>query len=302
MENEERKGIIYTALAYTLWGLLPLYWKFVQHVSADEILANRIFWSFWFMLVLLIVTKQFNYFKREALSLFKRPKLFAALVAASILISINWFVYIWAVNSEQMVEASLGYYINPLVSVLLGVFILKEVLSKAQVVSFILALIGVLILTISYGEFPWIAFALAFSFGLYGLVKKVLRVNAAVGLTLETLTIMPIALIYLAYLQQVDLLSLFHVSLTTDFLLLGAGAVTAVPLLLFANGAQRIPLFMVGFLQYIAPTLTLILGVFLYGEPFSLIDLISFVFIWLSLTVFTLSRVRISRRVKLQKQ
>ncbi|MBM7578951.1 EamA family transporter RarD [Jeotgalibacillus terrae] len=302
MENEERKGIIYTALAYTLWGLLPLYWKFVQHVSADEILANRIFWSFWFMLVLLIVTKQFSHFKKEALSLFKRPKLFAALVAASVLISINWFVYIWAVNSEQMVEASLGYYINPLVSVLLGVFILKEVLSKAQIVSFILALIGVLILTISYGEFPWIAFALAFSFGLYGLVKKVLRVNAAVGLTLETLTIMPIALIYLAYLQQADLLSLFHVSIGTDLLLFGAGAVTAVPLLLFANGAQRIPLFMVGFLQYIAPTLTLILGVFLYGEPFSLIDLISFVFIWLSLTVFTLSRVRISRRVKMQKQ
>ncbi|MFB1080413.1 EamA family transporter RarD [Jeotgalibacillus sp. JSM ZJ347] len=300
MENEERLGIIYTALAYTLWGLLPLYWKFVQHVPADEILANRIFWSFWFMLVLLIAMRQFSHFKKEALSLFKRPKLFAALIAASVLISINWFVYIWAVNSEQMVEASLGYYINPLVSVLLGVFVLKEVLSKAQILSFILALIGVLILTISYGNFPWIAFALAFSFGFYGLVKKMLRVNAAIGLTLETLTIMPIALIYLGYLQGTDSLALFHVSLTTDILLVGAGAATAIPLLLFANGAQRIPLFMVGFLQYIAPTLTLILGVFLYGEPFSVIDLISFIFIWLGLTVFTYSRMRMARQVKLK--
>ncbi|TFE01153.1 EamA family transporter RarD [Jeotgalibacillus salarius] len=302
MENEERRGIIYTALAYTLWGLLPLYWKFVQHVSADEILANRIFWSFWFMLVLLIATKQFNHFKTEALSLFKRPKLLAALVTASVLISINWFVYIWAVNSEQMVEASLGYYINPLVSVLLGVFVLKEVLSKAQVLSFILALIGVLILTISYGSFPWIAFALAFSFGLYGLVKKMLRVNAAIGLTLETMTIMPIALLYLGYLQQTEVLSILHVSLSTDLLLIGAGAVTAIPLLLFANGAQRIPLFMVGFLQYIAPTLTLILGVFLYGEPFTAIDLISFIFIWLSLTVFTVSRMRLSRQTRLRRK
>lgn len=300
MENEERLGIIYTALAYTLWGLLPLYWKFVQHVPADEILANRIFWSFWFMLVLLIAMRQFSHFKKEALSLFKRPKLLAALIAASVLISINWFVYIWAVNSEQMVEASLGYYINPLVSVLLGVFVLKEVLSKAQVLSFILALIGVLILTFSYGNFPWIAFALAFSFGFYGLVKKMLRVNAAIGLTLETLTIMPIALIYLGYLQGTDSLALFHVSLSTDILLIGAGAATAIPLLLFANGAQRIPLFMVGFLQYIAPTLTLILGVFLYGEPFSVIDLISFIFIWLGLTVFTYSRMRTARQVKLK--
>ncbi|WP_404404323.1 EamA family transporter RarD [Jeotgalibacillus malaysiensis] len=300
MENEERLGMIYTALAYTLWGLLPVYWKFVQHVPADEILANRVFWSFWFMLVLLIAMRQFGQFKKEALSLFRRPKLLGALVAASVLISINWFVYIWAVNSEQMVEASLGYYINPLVSVLLGVFVLKEVLSKAQVLSFILALIGVLILTISYGSFPWIAFALAFSFGFYGLVKKMLRVNAAIGLTLETMTIMPIALIYLAYLQGTGNLALFDVSLETDFFLIGAGAATAIPLLLFANGAQRIPLFMIGFLQYIAPTLTLILGVFLYGEPFSAIDLISFIFIWLSLTVFTYSRMRMARRVRLK--
>ncbi|WP_227396620.1 EamA family transporter RarD [Jeotgalibacillus aurantiacus] len=302
MGTEERKGIIYTAFAYTLWGLLPIYWKLVEHVPADEILANRIFWSFWFMLILLVATRQFKAFRSETFSLLKRKKRFAALVTASVLISINWFVYIWAVNSGQMVEASLGYYINPLVSVLLGVLVLKELMSRAQVLSFVLALIGVLILTISYGQFPWIAFILAFSFGLYGLVKKMLKVNAAIGLTLETLTIMPIALLYLGYLGTAGDLALFNVSFGTDFLLVAAGAATAIPLLLFANGAQRIPLFMVGFLQYIAPTITLILGVFFYGEPFNAVDLISFIFIWMGLAVFTISRTKWAMQVPVRRK
>ncbi|KIL46333.1 EamA family transporter RarD [Jeotgalibacillus campisalis] len=290
MENEERKGILFAAFAYALWGLLPIYWKFLSQVNPDEILANRVFWSFWFMIVLLAVNGNIRAFKAEGFSLLKKKKRLFALFAASALISINWFFYIWAVNTNQMVEASLGYYINPLVSVLLGVIVLKEVLSKAQVVSFILALIGVLIITISYGVFPWIAFTLAFSFGLYGLVKKMIKVDPAIGLTLETLTIMPIALLYMGYLFQSSSPALFSGNWTTDLLLIGAGAATAVPLLFFAKGAQKIPLYMIGFLQYIAPTLTLILGIFIYKEPFSLIDLISFLFIWSSLTLFTFSR------------
>ncbi|UTE76882.1 EamA family transporter RarD [Rossellomorea sp. KS-H15a] len=294
--KQDQAGILYTAFSYLLWGILPIYWKWVNHVSADEILANRIFWSFWFMLLFLLVSKRWkeftNYLKT---SLTKKKQLFALLLA-SLLISTNWFIYIWAVNTNQMVEASLGYYINPLVSVLLGVFILKESLSKAQVISFGLAAIGVLILTLSYGEFPWIAIGLAFSFGLYGLAKKLIQVESSIGLTLETMTIAPISLIYLGYMWQEGTLSLFHVSIGTDLLLMGAGAATAIPLLFFSKGAQQIPLYMVGFLQYIAPTITLILGIFMYHEEFSVTHLVSFMFIWLALTVFTASRVQYARK------
>lgn len=294
--KQDQAGILYTAFSYLLWGILPIYWKWVNHVSADEILANRIFWSFWFMLLFLFVSKRWkeftNYLKT---SLTKKKQLFALLLA-SLLISMNWFIYIWAVNTNQMVEASLGYYINPLVSVLLGVFILKESLSKAQVISFGLAAIGVLILTLSYGEFPWIAIGLAFSFGLYGLAKKLIQVESSIGLTLETMTIAPISLIYLGYMWQEGTLSLFHVSVGTDLLLMGAGAATAIPLLFFSKGAQQIPLYMVGFLQYIAPTITLILGIFMYHEEFSVTHLVSFMFIWLALTVFTASRVQYARK------
>ncbi|MGG4166240.1 EamA family transporter RarD [Bacillus sp. es.034] len=294
--KQDQAGILYTAFSYLLWGILPIYWKWVNHVSADEILANRIFWSFWFMLLFLFVSKRWkeftNYLKT---SLTKKKQLFALLLA-SLLISTNWFIYIWAVNTNQMVEASLGYYINPLVSVLLGVFILKESLSKAQIISFGLAAIGVLILTLSYGEFPWIAIGLAFSFGLYGLAKKLIQVESSIGLTLETMTIAPLSLIYLGYMYQEGTLSLFHVSVGTDLLLMGAGAATAIPLLFFSKGAQQIPLYMVGFLQYIAPTITLILGIFMYHEEFSVTHLVSFMFIWLALTVFTASRVQYARK------
>jgi chloramphenicol-sensitive protein RarD len=296
MKQTDQAGILYTAFSYFLWGILPIYWKWLNHVSADEILANRIFWSFWFMLLFLFVSKRWkdftNYLKT---SLTKKKQLFALLLA-SLLISTNWFIYIWAVNTNQMVEASLGYYINPLVSVLLGVFILKESLSKAQIASFGLAATGVLILTISYGEFPWIAIGLAFSFGLYGLAKKLIQVESSIGLTLETMTIAPLSLIYLGFMFKEGTLSLFHVSVGTDLLLMGAGAATAIPLLFFSKGAQQIPLYMVGFLQYIAPTITLILGIWVYHEAFSITHLISFMFIWLALTIFTASRVQYARK------
>ncbi|RBP03903.1 EamA family transporter RarD [Rossellomorea aquimaris] len=294
--RQDQAGIIYTAFSYFLWGILPIYWKWLNHVSAYEILANRIFWSFWFMLLFLFLSKRWKDFTVYLkTSLTKKKQLFALLLA-SLLISTNWFIYIWAVNTNQMVEASLGYYINPLVSVLLGVFILKESLSKAQMVSFGLAAIGVLILTISYGDFPWIAVGLAFSFGLYGLAKKLIQVESSIGLTLETLTIAPVSLLYLGYMYNEGSLSLFHVSSGTDLLLIGAGAVTAIPLLFFSKGAQLIPLYMVGFLQYIAPTLTLILGIWVYNETFSFTHLISFTFIWLALTIFTASRVQYARK------
>jgi chloramphenicol-sensitive protein RarD len=294
--KSSQTGIAYTALSYLLWGILPIYWKFLGDVPADEILANRIFWSFWFMLLFLLVTRRFRGFTSYLKTSLTKKKQVLALLIASLLISANWFIYIWAVNTDQMVEASLGYYINPLVSILLGVFILKEKLTRAQILSFGLAAAGVLVLTLSYGDFPWIAFGLAFSFGLYGLAKKLIQVESSIGLTLETMTIAPVSIIYLLFLYQDDSLALFHTGTGTDLLLIGAGAATAIPLLFFSRGAQQIPLYMVGFLQYIAPTITLILGVWMYHEPFSTVHAIAFCFIWLALAVLTASRLQLARK------
>ncbi|MBS8265225.1 EamA family transporter RarD [Mesobacillus boroniphilus] len=292
--TEQQAGVLYAAFSYILWGFLPVYWKLLDHVNADEILANRVFWSFFFIAVILVLNKKWGLFTGTLRGLAQNKKQLAALAVASMLISMNWFMYIWAVNTDQMIEASLGYYINPLVSVLLGMVFLKERLSLLQYVSFGLAAIGVLIMTISYGQFPWIALSLAISFGLYGLAKKLIKVDSAVGLALETLVVMPLAAIYIAYLLNQGTNSLFAGSLSTTLLLAGAGAATAVPLLFFAKGAQRIPLATLGILQYIAPTLTLILGVFVYYETFSTVHLLAFTFIWSALILYSLSRTKLA--------
>ena len=292
--TEHQAGVLYAAFSYILWGFLPVYWKLLDHVNADEILANRVFWSFFFIAVILILNRKWGLFTGTLRGLAQNKKQLAALAIASLLISINWFMYIWAVNTDQMIEASLGYYINPLVSVLLGMIFLKERLSLLQYISFLLAAIGVLIMTISYGQFPWIALSLAISFGLYGLAKKLIKVDSAVGLALETLVVMPLAAIYIGYLLSQETNSLFAGSLSTTLLLVGAGAATAVPLLFFAKGAQRIPLATLGILQYIAPTLTLILGVFVYHETFSTIHLLAFTFIWSALILYSLSKTKLA--------
>ncbi|MEK3852843.1 EamA family transporter RarD [Cytobacillus sp. FSL H8-0458] len=291
--NEVQMGALYAGVAYFLWGVLPVYWKLVDHVQADEILANRILWSFFFMLIILLVSKKWNAFAATLKGFKTNKKQLFALVIASILISTNWFLYIWAVNTDQMIEASLGYYINPLVSVILGMLVFKEKLSPAQYVSFGFAFAGVMILTVSYGRFPWIAIVLALSFGLYGLAKKLIKVDSAIGLTLETLVVTPLAFIYMVMLFINDKQAFLDVSISTDLLLIGAGAATAVPLLYFAKGAQRIPMSMLGFLQYIAPTITLILGIFVYHEHFTKLHMLSFMFIWLALTIYSVSRTKL---------
>jgi chloramphenicol-sensitive protein RarD len=288
--NNVTIGIWYGVIAYLAWGILPLYWKAIDQVQALEILAHRILWSFVFVFLLLIVSKKVSLLQEEIVQLMKRPVAIIIILLSAVLISANWFVYIWAVNHNHIIEASLGYYINPLVSVALGIFVLKEKLTSWQVVSFFLAFIGVLLMTFHYGTIPWVALILASSFGLYGLTKKLTKLGALTGLFLETLLMTPIALIYVIYLSSNSQNHFVSGGTIQMLILIGAGIVTALPLLWFAEGAKRIPLSMIGFLQYIAPTISLLLGVFLYKETFTITHLISFLFIWAALVIFSLSQ------------
>lgn len=301
--TKQTEGILYAGGAYFIWGLLPLYWKLVQDVAAEEILAQRVFWSFIFMVVVLLFTGKWGEFITQCKKLLQQPKSFIMLTIASLLISINWFLYIWAVNHNHIIETSLGYYINPLVSILLGMVVLKERLNVWQIVAVCLAAVGVAFMTLRYGAFPWIALTLAFSFGLYGLVKKLINFDASIGLTFETIVVTPFALLYLISLQMNGEIAFGTVSPSVTLLLIGAGAATAVPLLYFAKGAKLIPLTLIGFLQYIAPTISLCIGVFLYGERFTSAHAVAFGFIWAALLTFSFAKTKfmVKRQPRLGK-
>jgi chloramphenicol-sensitive protein RarD len=291
MERENATGIIYTAGAYLLWGILPIYWKFINEVPALEILAHRVIWSFIFVLIIVVLLKRKilkNFFQVQM----SQKKTWLGLFLASLFISINWFTYIYAVNTNHIVEASLGYYINPLIAVLLGVFVLREKVNVLQAISFVIAGIGVIYMTVSVGKLPWISLVLALSFGFYGLSKKLIKVDSILGLLLETLFVLPFALLFLAYLGVNDQHSFSTGSIKNDLFLLGSGIATALPLLWFGIGAQKIPLYMVGFLQYISPTISLILGVLMYGESFTKDHVVTFACIWIAIALFTISNIR----------
>ncbi|OEH91636.1 EamA family transporter RarD [Bacillus solimangrovi] len=294
--NQYKIGISYTVIAYVLWGILPLYWKLLEHVPASEILAHRIVWSFLFVLSIIIFRKRYKAFIQLLRTLIKHPKKMAAILLAGVLVSGNWFIYIWAVNTNHLVEASLGYYINPLLSVLLGVVVLREKLSISQMISVLLAAIGVMILTIQYGQVPWIAISLALSFALYGLAKKLVQLDSMFGLAIETSIVTPIALIFLGSKQIQGTELFFSNSVTTVLLLIGCGIATAIPLLCFAEGVKRIPLSMNGFFQYIAPTISLLIGVFLFQEEFTKVHLASFMCIWFGLIIYTVSNLNIGKQ------
>lgn len=299
--QEEKKGIIFAVMTYMLWGILPIYWKTLGHVGSGEVLTGRVFWSFWFTLLLVFLFGMGKKLIIDIRNLWHSKKDFFSLMAAAYLITLNWFLFIWAVTNDHLVETSLGYYINPLISVLLGIFFLKERLTPAQKVAFALAASGVAILTASYGRFPWLAFLLALSFGFYGLIKKTIKLQALRGLALETLFVMPAAIAYYVYLFVTDQAAFLHMGTKTDILIILSGVATALPLVLFAMGAQRIPLYLIGFLQYIAPTSMLILGVFVYGEAFDMVSLLSFSLIWAALLLFTVSKVMDLQTMKKQR-
>lgn len=277
------QGYWYAIVAYTAWGLLPIYWKIFSKISAWEILSQRIIWSVAFVVILVLASKKWNSIKKAVPNWNSRIRI----IISSLLIASNWTIYIWAVNNGHMIEASLGYYINPLISVLLGVFFLGERLKSLQWGAMGVALVGVLILTINYGQFPWIALSLAITFGLYGLAKKKIQAEPLAGLTLETIVVFPLALLYLLIFQHGGK-AWFVLSWWQLIALLLAGVATALPLLWFAEAAKRLPLSIMGFFQYLAPTITLILGLFLYHESFSEIDLISFSCIWVALVIYSM--------------
>ena len=278
------KGIINGVAAYALWGFFPIYWKLLQTVPALQVIGHRITWSFILLIAIILLTRQWQNFYAAVQS----PKTIAIYFMAAILLSINWLIYVWGVNAGFIVETSLGYFINPLISVLLGVIFLGERLRTLQWVPVATAAVGVLYLTLAYGRLPWIALSLAFSFGTYGLVKKLAPLGSLYGLTLETALVFPFALFYLAFVDFRGTGSFLHEGPLTALLLIGTGAVTSIPLLMFASAARQIPLTMIGVLQYIAPTIQFLIGVLLYHEPFDRSRLIGFGLVWIALIIFWL--------------
>ncbi|MGE5628759.1 MAG: EamA family transporter RarD [Solirubrobacterales bacterium] len=286
MDTEKTKGIVYAIAAYTLWGFLTLYWKLIDNVFSIEILSNRIVWAFVFTILIIAVTKQWG----ELKNIVKDKKQMFYIFIAAILIAINWGVYIWAVNADKIVDASLGYYINPLLAVALGVLIFKEKLDFWTWTAILVAAIGVIIKTVEFGKVPWISFVLAISFALYGAIKKSVKASSIVGLTLETAILAPVAAAYIVS-RHLGGIGAFDTQGTLVIsILLGSGVVTAIPLLLFASSAKRIPLSLVGLTQYISPTISLIIGVFMYHEGFTKVDMIAFCFIWAALAIYSASQ------------
>lgn len=291
MENY-KQGIFFGLAAYVLWGILPVYWKALELVSPFEILSSRFMWSCVFVLLLIIFQKKWPLFTKEVKQVFSNVKTGAAMVAAGITISFNWGTFIWAVNNGHIVETSMGYYINPLVSILFAVVFLHERFDKMQLAAITCAFIGVASMVYSFGKIPWVSLTLAFTFALYGLLKKILPVSALTSIMLETLLITPLALVYEYSLWQQGVSFYASGNLQVIMMLTGAGVVTAIPLLLFTAGARLLPLKIIGFLQYISPTLTLLIGVFVYNEAFTVSHLLAFGWIWAALLLFIVSQLR----------
>jgi chloramphenicol-sensitive protein RarD len=278
------KGLVYGAGAYIIWGLLPLYWRALGAVPALEILAHRVVWALLVTIALVALRRGGWAWLREAA---RTPRTLAIFGLSALLLSLNWFLYIWAVQTGHVVETSLGYFINPLVNVLLGVLFLRERLRPGQTLAVLVALSGVIYLTVLLGAPPWIALALAVSFGLYGLLRKTAPLGSLEGLTFETLLMLVPALAYLLLLERAGTGVFPHGGAGQTLLLIGAGAVTATPLLLFAAGARRVTLTTMGILQYIAPSIQLALGVTVFGEPLSAARLVGFVLVWAALAIYT---------------
>jgi chloramphenicol-sensitive protein RarD len=277
-----RTGIISAALAFLAWGLFPLYFHAINEVPPLQILAHRMLWSLLFLLVVLAVRGQWGW-----LNVVRKPRVLASFVASAFLLSANWLIYIWSVNNGHVIEASLGYFINPLVNIMFGYLLLKERLRPVQWAAIAVAALGVAWLTWQAGTVPWIALALAVTFGAYGLLRKTAALGALEGLSFETMVLFPLAAAYVIWLTMHGQNAFINTgSDTTRLLLVAAGPITAIPLLLFASGARQIPLSVLGLLQYLSPTMQFLLGVWLFHEAFTADRLVGFALIWAALALY----------------
>jgi chloramphenicol-sensitive protein RarD len=286
-QRDERSALIAGFAAFATWGVIPAYWKLLKTVSATEILAHRCVWTTLFLIGLLTWQRRWPELRQAARS--RRTLLYC--LASGLALSINWLFFIWAVNVGRVVETSLGYFMTPLVNVLFGAIFLRERLTRWQLISVLLALVGVFNLTLGYGQFPWIAVILCVSFGIYGLLRKKSGTRPIPGLFLETTLLTPLAIVYLLQLQRGGALIFGPAHWSFALLLVSTGVVTGLPLVWFGHAARHLRLTTIGFLQYLAPTGSFLLGVFLYHEPFTRAHLITFAFIWTALAIFTVEAV-----------
>ncbi|MDK8239320.1 EamA family transporter RarD [Gemella morbillorum] len=289
--NNTKKSLIAILICYFSWGLFPIYFKLLKSIDAYEVLAMRVLCSFIFMILVVLLAKNKNSISLEIKKIWQNKKSFSLLVLASFLITANWLTYIIAVNTNHVLEASFGYYLNPIVTIILAVVFLKEKLTRIQTIACICVGISLLYLFISIGSLPWISILLALTFGLYSLCKKKIILSPKAGLLIETAIVSPIAIIYMLYLASTSNITFYTSNNATIIALLLSGAITAIPLMLFAKGAVDIPLYLLGILQYLPPTMQFFVGIFIYNEPLSIEKLISFIIIWIAVAVFCYSAV-----------
>ena len=287
MQQTNKKGLITALGCYLIWGLLPIYWGLLHHISAYSVLAHRIIWSAFFMS---FVATLFNFqqFKKDCIHLKTNVSQLLLLFTASLLVSSNWGLYIWAISNNRVMDTSFGYYINPLLNVVLGVFIFKEKLTFAQWFSVGLATIGIIFISLQMGSTPDLALAIALTFGLYGLVKKKLLIHPFTSIAFEAWLVIPLAILYTTYIDTSSWTAFQHDSFTAA-LFVGSGLTTSVPLVLFSYGARLLPLNLLGFLQYLSPTIALLIAIFYFGESFATNKMIAFSFIWVALGIYTAS-------------
>ncbi|SHE88340.1 chloramphenicol-sensitive protein RarD [Marinomonas polaris DSM 16579] len=296
MQTSSKSGILYALTAFTLWAIAPIYFKEMSFIPAQEILAHRIIWSCLIVLVLIILLRYTSALK----TVLRSPRTLSAMLISTVLIGFNWGIFIWAIQNNKILSASLGYYINPLISILLGVIFFKDKLDRVRKAAVVLCFCAVAFEVIQFGSLPWIALALAITFGFYGLVRKKVAVDSFTGMAIETAILLPFALAYLI-LSDSPSTNMFDNSSTVNWLLLASGPITMVPLMCFAAAANRVSLVTLGFFQYIGPTGMFILAVFLYDEPLSPEKLTTFVLIWSALAMLIVDSIRRLRKTKVAK-
>ncbi len=287
-----QSGTLFALAAYLMWGLFPLYFRALQSVPALELMLHRLLWSFVFLALLMIALRQW----RWLIELRHKPKVVGWFAASGALLSFNWYIYVWAVHEGHVLESSLGYFINPLVNVLFGALFFHERMRKLQWASISLAALGVLWLTLQNGRLPWIALLLAITFGVYGVLRKIATLGALEGQALETLLMFPFALGFLIYLDSQQPSAFVDASSSTQWLIMAAGPISVIPLMLFAVAVRRIPLTLLGLLQYIGPTMQFFLGVWVFNEPFDRVKLIGFIAIWVALVLYSLEGIWHNKR------